>query len=254
MTTASTASSVPGSEPKRGVRRTVKLLTGFRYEQTDPQRYYTMLAADSADLLAAHLPLVGATVVDIGGGPGYTAAALRQRGAAAFTLDAYVDELELHDRVPERAVAGDGQNLPIGDGVLDAACTFNVLEHVPDPWAFLTELTRVTRPGGIVFVGVTNWLSPWGGHETSPWHWLGGHRALARYDRKHPDKPAKNRFGESLHPIYIGEVLAWAEACADVDVVDAFPRYYPSWARPLVRIPGVREVASWNLAIVLRVR
>ncbi|QXC60406.1 class I SAM-dependent methyltransferase [Aquihabitans sp. G128] len=247
--------SAPTGPPlTRDVARTWKLLSGFRYEQSDPARYYTMLAADSASLLADHLDLAGATVVDIGGGPGYTAAALRARGAAAFTLDAYVDELELHDRVPELAVAGDGQNLPIGDGVLDAACTFNVLEHVPNPWAFLAELTRVTRPGGIVFVGVTNWLSPWGGHETSPWHWLGGRKALDRFDRKHPGQPAKNRFGESLHPVHIAEVLRWAEACPDVDVVDAFPRYYPSWARPLVRIPGVREVASWNLAIVLRVR
>lgn len=129
-----------------------------------------------------------------------------------------------------------------------------MLEHVPNPWAFLTELTRVTRSGGIVFVGVTNWLSPWGGHETSPWHWLGGQKALDRFDRTHPEAKAKNRYGESLHPVHVGEVLRWAEACPDVDLVDAFPRYYPSWARPLVKVPGVREVLTWNLAVVLRVR
>lgn len=237
----------------RGLKRTYRLLADFRFEQSDPARYYTVLADDAAALLADHLDLRGATVVDIGGGPGYTAAALRRAGASAFTLDAYLDELELHGRVPERAVAGDGQRLPIGTGSLDAACTFNVLEHVSSPWAFLAELVRVTKSGGIDFVGVTNWLSPWGGHETSPWHWLGGQRALDRFDRTHPEN-AKNRFGESLHPVHVGEVLRWAEACPDVDLVDAFPRYYPSWARPLVRIPGVREVVTWNLAVVLRVR
>lgn len=237
----------------RGLSRTYRLLADFRFEQSDPARYYTMLADDSAALLAGHLDLRGATVVDIGGGPGYTAAALRRAGASAFTIDAYLDELELHGRVPERAVAGDGQRLPIGTGSLDAACTFNVLEHVRGPWAFLAELVRVTKPGGIVFVGVTNWLSPWGGHETSPWHWLGGQRALDRFDRTHAEN-AKNRFGESLHPVHVGEVLRWAQACPDVVLVDAFPRYYPSWAKPLVRIPGVREVATWNLAVVLRVR
>jgi SAM-dependent methyltransferase len=237
--------------PRRDLRRTYRLLSEFRFEQSDPSRYYTMLADDSASLLGAHIELRGATVLDIGGGPGYTAAALRAAGAHAFTLDAYADELELHGRLPELVVVGDGQRLPIGTGALDAACTFNVLEHVPSPWAFLTELTRVTRPGGIVFVGVTNWLSPWGGHETSPWHWLGGKRALDRYDAKHPER-AKNRFGESLHPVHVGEVLRWAEACPDVTLVDAFPRYYPSWTRPLVRVPGVREVLTWNLAVVLR--
>lgn len=239
---------------KRGLERTYRLLADFRYEQRDPARYYTMLADDSAALLADHLDLGGATVVDIGGGPGYTAVALRAAGASAFTLDAYLEELELHGRVPERSIAGDGQRLPIGTGALDATCTFNVLEHVPNPWAFLAELTRVTRPGGIVFVGVTNWLSPWGGHETSPWHWLGGAKALERFDARHPEQPAKNRFGESLHAVHVGEVLRWAEACPDVDLIDAFPRYYPSWARPIVRIPGVREVITWNLAVVLRVR
>ena len=239
--------------PRRDLRRTYRLLSEFRFEQSDPSRYYTMLAEDSAALLGAHLDLRGATILDIGGGPGYTAAALRSAGAHAFTLDAYAEELELHGRLPELVVVGDGQRLPVGDGTLDAACTFNVLEHVPSPWAFLAELTRVTRPGGIVFVGVTNWLSPWGGHETSPWHWLGGKRALDRYDDKHEER-AKNRFGESLHPVHVGEVLRWAEACPDVTLVDAFPRYYPSWTRPLVRVPGVREVLTWNLAVVLRRR
>jgi SAM-dependent methyltransferase len=239
--------------PRRDLRRTYRLLSEFRFEQSNPSRYYTMLAEDSAALLGAHLDLRGATILDIGGGPGYTAAALRAAGAHAFTLDAYAEELELHGRLPELVVVGDGQRLPVGTGALDAACTFNVLEHVPSPWAFLAELTRVTRPGGIVFVGVTNWLSPWGGHETSPWHWLGGKRALDRYDDKHEER-AKNRFGESLHPVHVGEVLRWAEACPDVTLVDAFPRYYPSWTRPLVHLPGVREVLTWNLAVVLRRR
>ena len=36
--------------------------------------------------------------------------------------------------------------------------------------------------------------------------------------------------------------------------LDAFPRYYPRWCRPLVRVPGLREVATWNLALVLERR
>jgi len=52
----------------------------------------------------------------------------------------------------------------------------------------------------------------------------------------------------------VGETLAWARAQPDAALIDAFPRYYPGWCRPLVAVPGVREVVTWNLAVVLERR
>ncbi len=225
----------------------------MRHEQTDPQAAYSLVADDTVALLADRCSLAGASAVDVGGGPGYTAAALRRAGAHAFTVDASFDELGLHGRAPAGAVVADGRCLPMADGAVDLVVTLNAVEHVADPWAFLAELVRVAKPGGTVFVGVTNWWSPWGGHETSPWHYLGGERAARRY-RSRTGSEAKNRFGRSLFPIHVGELLGWARRRADVSLVDAFPRYYPSWASGVVRIPGVREVATWNLAMVLEKR
>ena len=51
----------------------------------------------------------------------------------------------------------------------------------------IDEMVRVTRPGGTVFVSFTPWWSPWGGHETAPWHYLGGEYARRRY--RPPDRP-----------------------------------------------------------------
>jgi hypothetical protein len=34
----------------------------------------------------------------------------------------------------------------------------------------------------------------------------------------------------------------------------AFPRYHPGWAHWVVQVPGIREVAVWNLVLVLRRR
>ena len=31
------------------------------------------------------------------------------------------------------------------------------------------------------------------------------------------------------------------------------PRYLPAWSAPVLRVPGVREVVTWNLLLVLRV-
>ncbi|HRW37074.1 MAG TPA: class I SAM-dependent methyltransferase [Aquihabitans sp.] len=244
------ATSAPA---RRGVARSRAILAAMRREQADPVTAYTLLGDDAADLLAERLELRGATVIDVGGGPGYVAEALRSRGAAAFTVDAELAELSLHGRTPADAIVADGRRLPIPDDALDAACTLNAVEHVADPWAFLAELVRVVRPGGTVLVGVTNWWSPWGGHETSPWHYLGGERAARRY-RARTGREAKNRFGTSLFPVRIGDLLRWARERNDAVLVDAFPRYYPSWCRPVVAVPGVREVATWNLAMVLEAR
>jgi SAM-dependent methyltransferase len=236
-----------------GLSRSWGLFQAFRREQTDPQGTYALLAADTAALLGRYRSLSGLVAVDVGGGPGYTAEALEGAGAHAFTIDPFVEELSLHGRTPHHALVGDGVRLPFADATVDVCCTLNALEHVTTPWAFLDELVRVARPGGIVFVGVTNWLSPWGGHETSPWHYLGGERAARRHEAR-TGAPPKNRYGSSLFTVGVGETLAWARHHPDVRVVDAFPRYYPRWCRPLVRIPGVREVATWNLALVLERR
>jgi hypothetical protein len=111
----------------------------------------------------------------------------------------------------------------------------------------------VTRPGGITFISYTVWFGPWGGHETAPWHYLGGQRARRRYLRRHGREP-KNRFGESLYPVTVRAGLDWARTQTGAEVLDVIPRYNPRAARWLTRVPLVREVVTWNLVIVLRRR
>jgi hypothetical protein len=43
-----------------------------------------------------------------------------------------------------------------------------------------------------------------------------------------------------------------AERAGTVHVVEVLPRYHPAWARWVVRVPGLRELASWNAVVVLR--
>lgn len=155
--------------------------------------------------------------------------------------------------VPHHAVAGDGNRLPFPDKVADLTFSSNVLEHVADPARFLDESIRVTRPGGLIYLSFTAWYSPWGGHETSPWHYLGGERAAHRYHRRH-GRPPGNLFGKSMFATHIGPTLRLAESHRQVEVLQASPRYYPSWLNWLIRVPLVREVAAWNLLLVMRRR
>jgi hypothetical protein len=114
-------------------------------------------------------------------------------------------------------------------------------------------MVRVTRPGGLVFISYTVWFGPWGGHETAPWHFLGGHRARRRYTRRHGHEP-KNKFGESLFRVTVRDGVSWARRQTAAEVVDLTPRYNPGWSRWLVHVPVLRELVTWNLVIVLRKR
>jgi hypothetical protein len=47
-------------------------------------------------------------------------------------------------------------------------------------------------------------------------------------------------------------VLRWARSAEGAVLVGAVPRYLPGWSRPLLRVPVLREFATWNLLLVLR--
>jgi SAM-dependent methyltransferase len=243
----------PSANPafRADLARSVRLLRAFRTEQADPSGYYTVLAADTARQLAQYTGLSGRLVLDVGGGPGFFVRAFRAAGARAFGADTDRGELAAYGPPERGSVMGSALSLPLASGVVDVCFSANVLEHVPDWRAMLAEMVRVTRPGGIIAVSFTNWLSPWGGHETSPWHYLGGDRAARRYQRRH-GRPPKNRFGSSLYPVSVAEALRWARSADGAVLDDAVPRYLPAWTRPVLAIPGLREVVTWNLLLVLR--
>ncbi|WP_043627032.1 class I SAM-dependent methyltransferase [Nonomuraea candida] len=232
--------------------RSVRLFRAFMTERVAPAAYYSTLAADTAAQLGRYVSLPGKAVLDVGGGPGHFTRAFRRRGARCLCLD--IDAGELTGHGPHGgAVLGDALSLPIADGSVDVSFSSNVLEHVPAPWRMASEMARVTRPGGLVFLAYTNWLSPWGGHETSPWHYLGGHRAARRYEQQY-GTPPKNRYAHSLYSVSVAAGLRWARSRSDLELIDALPRYMPGWYRPVLRVPIVREFATWNLLLVLRKR
>jgi SAM-dependent methyltransferase len=234
-----------------GLLRSVRLFRLFLAEQIDPEKFYASLAEDAVQQVAEHDGLGGRTVVDVGGGGGWFTAAFRARGAHCYLFEPDPAELRLRTAAPAGAVVADGYWLPVRDGGADVTFSSNVLEHVPDQMGLIEEMIRVTRPGGLIYLSFTNWYSPWGGHEMSPWHYLGPGYAQRRYVRRHRREP-KHECGVNLFPVHIGPVLRELRARADVQIVEARPRYYPRWCRLLVRLPGLREVATWNLMLIMR--
>ena len=254
------------------IKRSIELFRAFRVEKADPDRFYRLLAHDSVQQVATHLNLKDKLVLDVGGGAGYFTNAFHEAGARCVLIEphlpngAAIDSFDGQGDAPAdqndnlfpefgtlATVISDGYQLPFAASTADVCFSSNVLEHVPDPEKFIGELIRVTKPGGIIYVAFTNWYSPWGGHGTSPWHYFGGQWALERFKRVKGYEPI-NRFGETLFPVHIGPILNWARTFPAVEVVEAAPRYYPEWCNWIVQVPGLREIATWNLMLVMRRR
>jgi SAM-dependent methyltransferase len=241
------------------LRRSVRLLASFRHEQAAPPRFYGPLAVDTADMVGdlwqsihGERP-VGRSLLDVGGGPGYFAAAFADAGVRYIGVEP--DPREMHAAGPvlarEKAtfVRASGMALPFADNSVDICLSSNVAEHVPRPWQLGGEMLRVTRPGGLVVLSYTVWLGPFGGHEMGLTHYIGGARAAARFARKH-GHPAKNNYGSSLFAVSAADGLDWAASTGTL--ISAFPRYHPRWAWGLTAIPVVREFLVSNLVLVLR--
>ncbi len=231
------------------------LLNDFRYEQPDPDRFYSALARDSVELIDDLHPdgLSGAGVLDVGGGPGYFADGFAARGA--HYVSAEPDPAEMHAAgLPQRAtVRASGMAFAVRCRFLRCRVLLERRRARPRPWRMCEEMLRVTRPGGTTVVSYTLWYGPFGGHEMGLTHYLGGHRAARMYTRRH-GRPPKNLFGTSLFRVTAADGLRWARSvpASDAVLVGAFPRYLPSWLWWVMRVPGLRELLGSNLVLVFR--
>jgi SAM-dependent methyltransferase len=101
-----------------------------------------------APLRAALAGAPGRRLVDVGGGTGNYALALREEGWEPLVIDRSEAMLA---RAAEKGLAtlrGDAQALPLGDASADAVMLVSMLHHVDDPGRALAEARRVLAPGG----------------------------------------------------------------------------------------------------------
>jgi ubiquinone/menaquinone biosynthesis C-methylase UbiE len=132
--------------------------------QAIPRQYHEAfgeLTTQSIEpLLNAATVEKGTKVVDIASGPGYVAAAAARRGATVIGVDfsaAMVAKAE--ERNPEVEFReGDAEQLPLGNGLFDAAVmNFGIL-HFARPARALAEACRVLCTGGRF--AFTAWAKP----------------------------------------------------------------------------------------------
>ena len=106
-------------------------------------------------------PLEGLRVLDVGCGGGLISEPLARLGARVTGLDPAVENVE----TARRHAAGQGLSIDYRAGrvedlagreIFDAVVCLEVLEHVPDPGAFLQAGAALMRPGGLMLLSTLN--------------------------------------------------------------------------------------------------
>ncbi len=243
----STSITTPRERPQ-GIERVRTLWRLWRAEKEDPAPFYRLLAAEAADDLERRYgSLAGTTIVDLGCGPGFYTDALRAAGATVIPVDNDEGEMTMVGQAPEGALIADAGDLPLGSGSVDGAFCSNLLEHTPNTAAVLGEIERVLRPGGWGYISWTNWYSPWGGHDMTPYQYLGPTWGPRLYERHH-GPPRKNPYGAGLWAVHVGPTMRLLAARPGLRIERVEPRYWPRLAF-ICRIPLLRELFTWNCVI-----
>ena len=101
-------------------------------------------------------------ILDVGCGTGANLLLLSKYGQAEG-VDVSEDALAFcRARGLDKVKLGAGEELPYDDGTFDLVTAFDVVEHMDDDLAGLTEMRRVLRPGGRVLLFVPTFMFLWG--------------------------------------------------------------------------------------------
>ncbi len=226
-----------------------RLIFQYLAHRDDPA-FYEFQAEDAVNWLGRWGVALGpeTLALDLGCGHGIFGAVLAKRGCEVT----YADEAKhlLPGLAGARFLKFNIDTDPLDQlGRYDLVICSNVYEHLARPGPFLENVGQILNPGGKLYLSWTNWLSIWGGHEFSPFHYLGprlGHRV---YDLL-VGRPRKHTPFVNLFPTYLGQTMAKARAIPGLKLLRAAPRYYPEFAFVL-RLPGLREFLAWNCALLI---
>lgn len=209
-------------------------------------------------LSSRHIELTGQRVVDIGCGYGGYSLALRQAGAKVVSLDRFNQNMG-HSM---QSVLGDALALPLNASRFDVVVCTSLIEHLPEPERLLSELYRIVKPNGWVYLSFPPFYSPYGGHQFSPFHYFGMSTAiqlsnrfgrLRKYDWVKenypvtPDTFEEAYGGWGLYPLTITKFETLLQQTEFI-CKERSTRLSPV---DLSRLPFLRELLTWHVQYLL---
>ena len=155
------------------------------YMRLNSPQDYQALEEFQGQLLARYLTdhrlsLDGKMVLDLGAGFGGYARGLRSSGAKVTCLDI---TLPKGDFDPSR-VCANAFCTPFATGTFDLLVSISLIEHIKEPEELVTEMVRITKPDGYIYLSFPPFYSPVGGHHFSPWHLFGEKVAVWAFSKR----------------------------------------------------------------------
>jgi SAM-dependent methyltransferase len=127
----------------------------------------------------------GARILDVGCGNGVEVAVLRANGFRCVGIDF---DPNCHSTAKGAFAQADACRLPFANDIFDSVLSLEVIEHIGAPpgwwrptseayaerWKYVSELLRVTKPGGVIVLATPNRHFPFDEHGTGStqlrWH------------------------------------------------------------------------------------
>lgn len=122
--------------------------------QNDPGGYHELLDELEAGYVRRFAQ--GREVLEVGCGTGLVMLRIREFALRVHGVDLSPGMLEKAKQRGLSVTLGSATELPFADSSFDVTCSFKVLAHVPQIEQALSEMARVTRPGGVILAEFYN--------------------------------------------------------------------------------------------------
>ena len=204
----------------------------------------------------------GAKVLDAGCGSGAMMGALERYGTVFGADSSSWAVASARGRGHRRVQLAMLEQLPYETGSFDLVTCLDVIEHIPDDYRALTELWRVTAPGGHLLVTVPAYRALWSAHDSANHH-------FRRYRARTLRPLAEDSGWEIERASYFNSVLLAPAALVRltrkllrIRGARSELSLTPSWLDPVLVLPlrlearllrlGLRLPAGLSLLVLLR--
>lgn len=176
-------------------------------------------------------------LLEIGSAKGFFLAKAREAGYEIHGLELNRPNYEYsRQQLGDTILDVDLSDAHYEDGKFDVVYMRDVIEHIPDPMAFLREVNRVVKPGGVVFFDT---------HNVDGWIYkIARERHTVFFGFEHPNHWSPRSLGNALDQLGL-EVVKVKYVSLDFTlkdiltymVVPSFTTIYPKPMSNIVRLP-----------------